>query len=68
MFCIAEQLWNEVYMRLTETEKLAIHWTERNLPKDGRWSLTDLIQTFQDPEKKGIHEITNCRCLKLVYT
>ena len=44
-------------MRLTESEKCAIHWTEKNVPRDGRWSLTDLLQTLENPEKQGIHEI-----------
>ena len=46
-------------MRLTESEKCAIHWTEKNVPQDGRWSLTDLLQTLENPEKQGIHEIKN---------
>ena len=59
MFGIAEQFWAEVFMRLTESEKCAIHWTENNVPQDGRWSLTDLLQTLENPEKQGIHEIKN---------
>ena len=58
MFGIAEQFWEEVFMRLTESEKCAIHWTEKNVPQAGRWSLTDLLQTLEDTEKQGIHEIT----------
>ena len=58
MFGIAEQFWAEVFMRLTESEKCAIHWTEKNVPQDGRWSLTDLLQFLDNPEKQGIHEIT----------
>ena len=58
MFGIAEQFWEDVFMRLTESEKCAIHWTEKNVPQDGRWSLTDLLQTLENPDKQGIHEIT----------
>ena len=58
MFGIAEQFWAEVFMRLTESEKCAIHWTEKNVPQDGRWSLTDLLQTLENQKKQGIHEMT----------
>ncbi|XP_078339460.1 uncharacterized protein LOC111108810 isoform X4 [Crassostrea virginica] len=49
---ILKQFWEEVFMRLTESEKCAIHWTEKNVPQDGRWSLTDLLQTLENPEKQ----------------